>query len=155
MVFARLPARALDLVHASLPNGVGNMKLKLLIVDDDIAITQQLFWALCDNYDVVTSNDLQSAIRRIAVYEPALAILDLHLPPTTDSPVAGLQILDYMKRRLPKSKVLILSSSIDPATREACLNSGADEVLSKPVETELLISALLRHSQQVSGGVLI
>src|SRR3954451_1605891 len=111
------------------------MKLKLLIVDDDIAITQQLFWALCDIYDEVTSNDLQSAIRRIAVYEPALAILDLHLPPTTDSPVAGLQILDYMKRRLPNSKVLILSSSIDPATRQACLNSGADEVLSKPVET--------------------
>src|SRR5258708_13184219 len=116
MVLAGLPARELDLVHASLPNGVGYMKLKLLIVDDDIAITQQLFWALCDNYDVVTSNDLQSAIRRIAVYEPALAILDLHLPPTTDSPVAGLHILGFLKHALPNSKLLFLHSSLDSAT---------------------------------------
>jgi len=62
------------------------MKPRILIVDDDEAITQQLFWTLSDDYDVVTANDLPSAVRRVKVYEPAISILDLHLPPETGSP---------------------------------------------------------------------
>ena len=61
---------------------------KILIVDDDPAITQQLFWTLCDEYDVMTANDLASAVRRVTIYEPAVSILDLHLPPVPDSPAA-------------------------------------------------------------------
>ena len=57
------------------------MKPRVLIVDDDIAITQQLFWTLSDEYDVMTANDLQSALRRATIYEPEVSILDLHLAP--------------------------------------------------------------------------
>ena len=38
------------------------MKPRILIVDDDDAITQQLFWTLCDDYDVMTANDMPTAI---------------------------------------------------------------------------------------------
>ena len=38
-------------------------KPKVLIVDDDVAITQQLFWTLCDEFEVMTANNLSSAIR--------------------------------------------------------------------------------------------
>ncbi len=84
------------------------MKPKVLIIDDDWAITQQLFWTLCDDYDVTTANDLQSALRRATAYEPVLAILDLHLPPVPDSPEIGLRILEFIKARLPNAKVLIV-----------------------------------------------
>ena len=47
------------------------MKPRILIVDDDEAITQQLFWTLSDDYDVVTANDMQTAVRRATIYEPA------------------------------------------------------------------------------------
>ncbi len=57
------------------------MKPRLLIVDDDSAITQQLFWTLSDEYEVMAANDLQSALRRTMIYAPDVAILDLHLPP--------------------------------------------------------------------------
>ena len=41
------------------------MKPRILIVDDDSAITQQLYWTLCDEYDVITANDLQLSLIHI------------------------------------------------------------------------------------------
>ena len=93
------------------------MKPRILIVDDDEAITQQLFWTLSDDYDVVTANDMQTAVRRATIYEPVVSILDLHLPPEVDSPEVGLRILKYIKSHLPDSKVLVMSSASGIETR--------------------------------------
>ena len=129
------------------------MKPRILIVDDDEAITQQLFWTLSDDYDVVTANDLQSAVRRATVYEPAISILDLHLPPETASPNVGLRILEYIKAHLPKTKVLVMTSADSGHVREECFAQGADEFLNKPFDTELLISTMRRmapHSHDLA-----
>lgn len=120
------------------------MKPRILIVDDDEAITQQLFWMLSDDYDVVTANDLPSAVRRATVYEPAVSILDLHLPPQVDSPEVGLRILKYIKAHIPESKVLVMSSAQGIETRKACHDVGADEFLDKPFDTEQLLSLMRR-----------
>lgn len=120
------------------------MKPRILIVDDDEAITQQLFWTLSDDYDVVTANDMQTAVRRATIYEPVVSILDLHLPPEVDSPKVGLRILEYIKSHLPDSKVLVMSSASGVETRKACFAVGADEFLDKPFETEKLLSTMRR-----------
>jgi len=120
------------------------MKPRILIVDDDEAITQQLFWTLSDDYDVVTANDLPSAVRRATVYEPAISILDLHLPPETGSPEVGLRILEYIKAHLPETKVLVMTSADGSDVREECFAGGADEFLNKPFDTETLISTMRR-----------
>ena len=120
------------------------MKPRVLIVDDDEAITQQLFWTLSDDYDVVTANDMQTAVRRATIYEPVVSILDLHLPPEVDSPEVGLRILEYIKSHLPDSKVLVMSSASGLETRKACFAGGADEFLDKPFETEKLLSTMRR-----------
>ena len=120
------------------------MKPRVLIVDDDAAITQQLFWTLCEEYDVMTANDLASAVRRATIYEPAVSILDLHLPPAPDSPEVGMRILGYLKDRLPHSKVLIVSSAADERMRDACFANGADEFLDKPFEIENLLATVRR-----------
>lgn len=118
------------------------MRPKVLIVDDDVAIRQQLFWMLCDEYEVMTANDMSSAIRRATIYEPDVAILDLHLPPTPDAPDAGLRILEYLKGHLPSSKVFVVSSESDEEMRKACIDGGADGFLSKPLDVEQLLSSL-------------
>jgi DNA-binding response OmpR family regulator len=120
------------------------MKPRVLIVDDDAAITQQLFWTLCEEYDVMTANDLASAVRRATIYEPEVSILDLHLPPAPDSPEVGMRILGYLKDRLPHSKVLIVSSAADDEMRDACFANGADEFLDKPFEIENLLATVRR-----------
>lgn len=120
------------------------MKPRILIVDDDEAITQQLFWTLSDDYDVVTASDLPSAVRRATVYEPAISILDLHLPPKTGSPEVGLRILEYIKAHLPETKVLVMTSAEASDVREECFAIGADEFLNKPFDTEMLIAMMRR-----------
>ena len=120
------------------------MKPRILIVDDDEAITQQIFWTLSDDYDVVTANDLPSAVRRTTVYEPAISILDLHLPPETASPEIGLRILEYIKGHLPKTKVLVMTCADASRRSRRMLCQGADEFLNKPFDTELLIAMMRR-----------
>ena len=129
------------------------MKPRVLIVDDDVAVRQQLFWTLCDEYEVMTASDLQSAVRRATIYEPSVAIVDLHLQPVVDSPEVGLRILGYLKDRLPHSKVLMISASADAAIQEACFANGADEFLDKPFEIEQLLAAMRRISPEPQLGL--
>lgn len=130
---------------AHVAKGSGTLKPKLLIVDDDTAIRQQLYWTLCDEYDVITASDFPSAVRHTANFEPVISLLDLHMPPVLDSPEVGLRILDYIKEQCPSSKVYIVSSEASIETKKACFNQGADGFLSKPLDVEKLLLTV-RHS---------
>ena len=123
----------------------GTLKPKLLIVDDELAIRQQLYWTLCDEYDVITASDFPSAVRHTTNFEPVISLLDLHMPPVLDSPEVGLRILDYIKEQCPSSKVYIVSSEASIETKKACFNQGADGFLSKPLDVEKLLTTV-RHS---------
>ena len=118
------------------------VKPKVLIVDDDAAITQQLFWTLCDEFDVTAARDLSSAVRRATIYEPDIVILDLHLPPTPDSPDTGLRILEYVKGHLPSSRVFVVSAAASAEVGKECLKLGAEAVIGKPLDIERLISTV-------------
>ena len=120
------------------------MKPKVLIIDDDVTITQQLFWTLCDEFEVLTANSLSSAIRRATIYEPDISILDLHLPPTLDAPDTGLRVLEYVKQQLPSSKVFVVSSGASPELQRDCIRRGADGFLFKPIDVERLLETVRR-----------
>ena len=120
------------------------MKPKILIIDDDVTITQQLFWTLCDEFEVLTANSLSSAIRRATIYEPDISILDLHLPPTLDAPDTGLRVLEYVKRQLPSSKVFVISSGATVELQRDCIGRGADGFLHKPIDVERLLETVRR-----------
>lgn len=120
------------------------MKPRILIVDRDEAITQQLFWTLSGDYEVVTANDLRTAVRRATIYEPDVAILDLHFPPNVDFPDVGLRILEYIKAHVPQSRVLVMSSASSIETQKDCFARGVDQFLAKPFDTEELLATLRR-----------
>lgn len=120
------------------------MKPRILIYDKDQAITRQLFWTLCDNYDVVTANDLQTAVRRVAAHEPVLAVLDLNTPSYPDSDDPGVRILLYVKDHFPRSRILGMTAEIFPETKQKYNKLGADELLEKPFDTEQLLDFMRR-----------
>ena len=120
------------------------MKRRILIVDDDSTITQQLYWTLCDEYDVVTANDMQTAIRRATFYKPDISILDLQMPPERDTPATGMRLLEFIKGHLSQSKVLIMSSNSASEIRTACLNAGADGFFAKPFAIEDMLASICR-----------
>ena len=120
------------------------MKRRILIVDDDSTITQQLYWTLCDEYDVVTANDIQTAIRRATFYKPDISILDLQMPPERDNPATGMRLLEFIKGHLSQSKVLIMSSNSAVEVRSACLKAGADGFFAKPFAIEDMLASICR-----------
>ena len=120
------------------------MKPRILIVDDDSQITQQLYWTLCDEYDVVTANDMQTAIRRATFYKPDISILDLQMPPDKSSTTSGLRLLEYIKGHLSQSRVLIMSSNSTNETRKACFEAGADGFFAKPFELEDMLASICK-----------
>lgn len=120
------------------------MKPRILVVDNDEAITRQLFWTLCDDYEVVTANTLQTAVRRAAIYEPAVTILDLNFSNVVGSSATGLRILDYIKAHVPKSRVLGMTSDGGLDAKKGYLNLGVDELLNKPFDTEQLLRFVRR-----------
>lgn len=120
------------------------MKPRILIVDDDYVITQQLYWSLCEEYDVVTANDMQTAIRRATFYKPDVSILDLQMPPERNSPASGIRLLEFIKGHLSNSKVLIMSSNSASDVREACMAAGADGFFAKPFNIEDLLASICR-----------
>jgi DNA-binding response OmpR family regulator len=120
------------------------MKRRILIVDDDSTITQQLYWMLCDEYDVITANDLQTAVRRATFYRPDVSILDLQMPPERDTPATGMRLLEFIKGHLSQSKVLIMSSNSASEVRNACLKAGADGFFAKPFAIEDLLASICR-----------
>ena len=102
------------------------LKPRILIYDKDQAITRQLFWTLCDTYDVVTANDLPTALRRAAAYEPAVAVLDLSVPAIPGYEAVGLRILQYLKVHFPKSRILGMTIEILPETKRTYFSLGVD-----------------------------
>src|SRR5688500_10298200 len=122
------------------------MKPRILIVDDDSAITQQLYWTLCDEYDVITANDLQTAIRRATFYKPDISIIDLQMQPERDSPTTGLRLCEYIKGHLTNSRVLIMSSNSIAETRRKCFAAGADGFFAKPFELEDMLASICKYT---------
>lgn len=139
-----LVALCLGTVIAISRLGGSTLKPKILIFDKDQAITQQLFWTLCDYYDVVTANDFHAAVRRVAHHEPVVAVLDLNAPAIIGSADSGLRLLDFIKSRLPKARVLGMTSDIFPEQREKYFVLGVDQLLAKPFDTEQLLGLLRR-----------
>jgi DNA-binding response OmpR family regulator len=120
------------------------LKPRILIYDRDQAITRQLFWTLCEEYDVVTANDLHTAMRRASAYEPAIAVLDLNSPAAPGYDDAGLRILQYLRSHFPKSRILGMTSEIFLDKKKKYLILGVDELLDKPFDTQQLLDFLRR-----------
>ena len=119
------------------------MKRRILIVDDDSTITQQLYWTLSEEYDVVTANDLPTAMRRATFYKPDISILDLQMPPDKDIS-AGMHLLWFLKNQFSPSRVLIMSSNSTAEVQQSCMDAGADGFFAKPFAVEDMLASICR-----------
>jgi two-component system cell cycle response regulator len=125
------------------------MARKLLIVDD-IATNRILLKvklaAAC--YATVQAADGASALRMVAQEKPDLVLLDLCLPDMTGLAVLNRLRADPATRDLP---VIVISAQTDAQARIAALRAGADDVVPKPFDDQILLArvrGLLRAREQ-------
>src|SRR5215216_6650736 len=86
-----------------------SMTRKLLLVADDADIRSQLRWAMGADYDVVLAEDRLSAIEAFRTHRPAVALLDLGLPPHPGNPTEGMATLSATLGLDSMAKIIIIS----------------------------------------------
>jgi two-component system cell cycle response regulator len=116
---------------------------RILVADDDAALSRTLSWILRENgYEVVTVPDAKDLIDRLETEQPDLLLLDIMMPH-----VDGLQLLerikaDPRKRDLP---VLMISSMPPEEATVRALGLGASDFIAKPFRVRELLARIKAH----------
>lgn len=125
--------------HAAASTPVEAACLRVLVVDDDAAVTRGLKLNLSDQFDVVTANDGAEALRLLDSGEPvAVVITDLRMPG-----MDGVELLEEVKSRFPDVVRIMLSGTVDVAASIRAVNAGGvQHMLLKPSTSEQLAATL-------------
>ncbi len=121
-------------------------KSKVLLVDDEVAITTNLAPFLDRaGFSVSVANDGEEALHKVGSFSPELIIMDVLMPK-----LDGREAL----RRLRKSgnwiPVILLTQVGEAAERAMALEEGADDYLNKPFDPHELVArirAVLRRAR--------
>lgn len=105
---------------------------KLLIVDDNSDIRQQLKWGLSEDYSVLLAGDVNEGIGLFKKNQPRIVILDLGLPPHEDTSVEGFRGLSELLELDPYVKVIMLTGNSERDNALKATQMGAYDFLPKP-----------------------
>ena len=104
-------------------------RLAILLADDHTLVRQGLRRVLeeCPEWEVVAeADDGRDAVRKAEVFRPDVAIVDITMPLLN-----GIEATRQIKRKLPATRVLMLSMHADDAYVTQILRSGASGYLLK------------------------
>lgn len=127
--------------------------MKILIVDDEVQLTQALSVILKQyNYSVDYATDGEQGLDYAlsGIYD--LIILDIMMPK-----IDGFTLLKILRKNSIDAPVLMLSAKSEISDKIDGLNLGADDYITKPFNTEELlarIKALLRRKEKFTGDIL-
>jgi excisionase family DNA binding protein len=112
---------------------------KILVVDDEASVRKLIGAELRDRhpeYVLLEACDGYQAGQMVGLEKPCAVILDLHMPG-----IDGLRICRQIKAN-PKTKgmaVVILSAFVSDAVRGRLLKAGANAVLEKPLDVDVVV----------------
>ncbi|MDP2103219.1 MAG: sigma-54 dependent transcriptional regulator [Methylotenera sp.] len=140
----------------------------LMIIDDDPLITDTLHFVLSKHFEVCVAEShaqLKSLLQQLDS-PPALALVDLGLPPNPHTPEEGFKVISALLTHSPTIKIHVLSGQSDDANVKRALSLGAVDFIAKPCDVDKLKDMLLNalkvqnvelnevKSEQVHGGLL-
>jgi DNA-binding NtrC family response regulator len=115
---------------------------RVLIVEDDAELLDQLRWALKGHFEVSGARDAGEA-RRLLDSEPDLFLFDLRLPPS-GRVEEGLDLLREMRNRDPEATVVMMSAEEDRQVALRAIELGAFDFFRKPVDPAEILVILRR-----------
>ena len=121
-------------------------KIELLIVDDDPLIADSLRYFLGRDYEVATAPTRMEAVGllRDRKHAPALALIDLGLPPTPHRPDEGFALIADILAHAPETRIVVLSGQSDELNARHARALGATEFVAKPADPEYLRKLIRR-----------
>src|ERR1051326_5891644 len=112
-------------------------KEKLLVVEDDDGLCRQYRWGLPE-YQVLTAHNRQAARALFARERPAVAIIDLGLPPDADGASEGMALLRELLATAPDTKGIVATASEDKADALQAIGLCAFDFYQKPCDMDVL-----------------
>lgn len=109
--------------------GLSARLIRTLVVDDTPGILQLFSTALSADprIDLIgTASDGLSAVTLSLAASPDLILMDINMPKMN-----GLRAAMHIKKRLPRTKIVLMSADDDPEIALAAIDCGADGFLPK------------------------
>ena len=123
------------------------MNTKIYVVDDDNAVTDLLSVLLTSQgFDVWATNNSTDGLTHIRENTPDLVILDLMMPE-----MDGWEICRSV-RTFSDVPIIVLSALNDPSMVASVLDAGADDYLTKPTPSRVLVAHINRLVNRKSNG---
>jgi len=121
-----------------------DVKPGLLLVDDDPLILDSMGFLLRPMFQVHLAETRREAGEVLSDLQPqpAIALVDLGLPPKPHDPSEGFALISDLLASNPSVKVLVLSGQSEPANLRHAMALGAADFISKPCDPDLLKSRL-------------
>lgn len=121
---------------------------KILVIDDDIAITELMSMLLKTfGFEVIATNIGAEGIRLAREFNPNVVLLDLMMPD-----VDGWQVCKAI-RQTSNVPILVLSALNDPRMVASVLDAGADDFLVKPVPSGVLVANIRKLIRRNTGSL--
>ncbi|MFC1683627.1 PEP-CTERM-box response regulator transcription factor [Candidatus Zixiibacteriota bacterium] len=106
---------------------------KVLVVDDDQGIRDQLMWALQDNYEVLLAEDGLKAVEVIQDQRPQVVALDISLSPFGQDE-EGFEVLRKTMELDPNVKVIMITGNEPKDLALKAIQMGAYDYFTKPID---------------------
>jgi len=116
------------------------MKIKILVVDDEVAICNMLSMALENaGYTVHSVHDGRQVLAALSDMQPDLLLLDWMLPG-----ISGLDVARQIKQSAEFSElpIIMLTARTEEDSKVTGLESGADDYVTKPFSIRELLSRI-------------
>ena len=115
------------------------MTTKILVIDDDTAVTDLLSVLLSSQgFDVTATNSSSDGLSHVRDNELDLIILDLMMPE-----IDGWEVCQSV-RTYSQVPIIVLSALNDPSMVASVLDAGADDYLTKPTPSRVLVAHINR-----------
>lgn len=126
-------------------------KPTLFLVDDDAIIADSLEYMLKDEYSIERASDRLSSFEVLSHMKdsPALALVDLGLPPDTHRPDEGLAVIRKISQMHPTTRVLVLSGQDNKKHIFQAKEDGAVDFIAKPCD---IAEIKVRLKKQIKAG---
>ncbi len=128
----------------------------LMIIDDDPLITDTLHFVLSKHFEVCVADSRAQAksLLRQLDNPPALALVDLGLPPMQHKPDEGFKMIGELLAHSASIKIHVLSGQSDDENVKHALALGALDFIPKPCDAdrlqELLVNSLKVQSVELT-----
>ena len=119
------------------------MTTKIIVIDDDTAVTDLLSVLLRSHgFEVQATNNSVEGLNLLRDQKFDLAILDLMMPD-----MDGWEICKEV-RSFSQIPIIVLSALNDPSMIASVLDAGADDYLTKPTPSRILVAHINRITRR-------